>query len=243
MAIEFITSHWWLLLWASLVLITISNWFMVEAGKNFYYDRWTSRKFSIIDLQFPSSARYYAYIMISLISEDKKNIKDYTPLKALVRSLWWDFLFMAGIYPFIALLAIQFSPEMRFQNFYTYLVLLQGFAWLFDILENLTVFYTLKHPKFFLVTKDHDYIIRDEEQKERPIYFIYKYVVLFKWIFALSGLFISLMSILYNQIYTENYTLSSIRNGSLTLLILLIAIGFGRFLHSKVNKLVKSPNE
>ena len=218
---DFVIKYWWLFIWITLALILTANWFMVEAGRSLYYDRWTRRAFSIIDLQFPSSARYYSYIMTSLIKENKKSPGKYTPLKALKRCLWWDFIFMFGIYPFIALVAIHLACRMDYKLFLV-LAIAQCAAWLFDLLENGIIFYTMKHPKLFLVTKYHDNTIRDEEQKERTVYFFYKYVVLIKWIIALSGLIFSLLTVLYIYLYQGKYTNHSLANVLITLILFLL---------------------
>lgn len=95
--------------------------------------------FSILDLQFPSSeAELY-----TLIRHLPPNAR-----RALKAHLWVDYLFMAGLYPAIALLCLILGTKTGAGQYFFWLVAaLQGFAWLFDAMENAWLLRKLRKPE------------------------------------------------------------------------------------------------
>jgi len=100
------------------------------------------------------------------------------PVKSLLRfHLRFDFVFMAGVYPGIAILCLWAAvrtPNPRYRKILQGFAMLQALAWYSDIRENLFLFQWIKDPG----------TITDLTGYHR--------VVWIKWILAISGLFIAL---------------------------------------------------
>lgn len=138
----------------TIVLIT-AIWMTRIARRFFFRDRDGLRRiFNILDLQFPVSD-----------SELTGMIRDMLPgvRKAVRLHLWVDFLFMAGLYPSIALLCYMLGEKTGMGIYFFWIIgALQGGAWLCDILENVFLLRKLRKPEpgkqfssysFFVYTK------------------------------------------------------------------------------------------
>lgn len=233
---EFIDEYWWYLIYAFFAIIAITTFFMRRAALGFIYDRWTERTFSIMDLEFPTSVRYYTYIMTSL--KMKYNVSEKLPLISLRKNLYWDFLFMAGIYPFIALLVLH-AAKFDFINssLFKLIAISQLLAWLLDVIENCLILKTTKNPKYFLKNPVDNLKIEDSEQESRPIFKIYKFIVVLKWVIALVGIFFSLVPIFYVFLFNKYYTNDSKWHGIFfTFLLLCTLLLFQYLTNNSKNK-------
>lgn len=230
-----IIEYWWTFVWISLGMAIVGYWIMATSVHHLTYDRWTTRTFSIMDLEFPSSARYYAYIMTSL--RKMENAGNSKPLRALRKNLYWDFLFMFGLFPFIALLCFHVASLGGWSsNIFMALALLQLPALILDMVENIVIFRTLKIPKLFIRTDRYDLTLYDDEQEHTSLFRFYKGIVKAKWIIALTGLILSLIAILYVLIFTERYQETSLWLGIITIIVVVIALFIGWKLQSRTVK-------
>lgn len=97
--------------------------------------------------------------------------------KVLQYHLYFDFVFMAGVFPGIAslcMITFHKTPGKLVRNFLFFLAAVQVLGWGFDLLENYYLLKWLDKP-----------IIPGEFSR-------YTFFVLSKWIIALSGLAVSL---------------------------------------------------
>ena len=186
---QFILEYLWLFLLISFMVTAATTYLMGKQARQFYYLRDTVvLHFSIFDLEFPGSQETIKNILQGIDKLATKPgcedclKKSADSKKALKNNLLCDFIFMAGIYPFIALLCIATAYKMTYWGRYIFLglAILQLVAWLFDILENLYLLNKMKNP--------------DTLSK---LYTAYKNIVIAKWIFAVTGLICSLFGLLY----------------------------------------------
>lgn len=99
--------------------------------------------------------------------------------------LYFDFIFMAGVYPGIASLCMMASEKINRRALKIFLFGLAFFqlaAWAFDIIENYYLLKWLNHP-----------VIGDE-------FGFYHIVVYTKWVIALTGVFFALGLIIVKRL-------------------------------------------
>jgi hypothetical protein len=146
---------------------------MSVLAKKFRTHYGVTRKFSITDLEFPSSRRDYHKIINGIYRlPDSAKI-----LSALRGNLLVDFLFMPAIYGLIFILCMSVSTKMesRWGEFgFQLFAWLQLLAWLLDMIENIYMLSHLKEVKM------------DQTFKDAPMR-AFKYMVHTKWIIALLG--------------------------------------------------------
>lgn len=157
-----------------------------------------------MDIEFPTSARYYAYIMTSIAREYENakeppgNVKKTTNYY-LRTNLYLDFVFIFPAYTSVAIMCCHVSSDLGFlPGAFKILAFLQIGALLLDAGENIFILATLKKPKLFLNTEDTSHDMKDDELTPNGVYTAYKLVVFFKWLFVGVGLIASLMAIFYH---------------------------------------------
>ena len=167
--------------WRSLFLfcfgIAVATMFIMEwlAG-----DFWVNdQKFSILGLELFYSKRH----VLDVLTQIKQPARI-----ALNYQLVFDFVFMTGIYPAIASLCMMVREKINrksIQNVLFALAMLQPVAWAFDIVKNSYLLNWLEKPE-----------IGDE-------FSIYHNIVAAKWLIALIGVFISIITWLFKNVINQ----------------------------------------
>lgn len=132
-------------------------------------------KFTMAGLEISYSKEKVAAIMSGVDSHTKS---------VLGYQLYFDFAFMAGVYPGIAALCMIAREKLvspGFRKFFFMLAFMQSLAWVADINENLYLLRWLKQP-----------VIGDN-------FSLYHFIVYAKWIMALAGFFISVFVLLLTR--------------------------------------------
>ncbi len=173
----------------------------------------STRKFSIMNLEFPSSP-------LDIVNTIRGIYKLPEPasgksLKALKNNLYIDFLFMPAIYGSIFLLCMHVSSKTTWLGHPAFALFawLQIVCWLFDVIENI-----------YLLRK----IQPEVEASSNLVHNLYRYLVVIKWGIALLGGVCALMVLLYFW-FTGRYN----HNNLYFVFILLIEIA-GLFLLKKL---------
>lgn len=172
----------WCLFFGLLALFFITYRIMSRQSKSFKFQRGVAiTSFSIMDLEFPGNEASISKIVngIHQLPEPLAS----KSLAALKGNLRVDFLFMAAVYPFIALLCYHTAVLMQHFGRWVFLglAILQAVAWLFDILENIYQLHKIKKP----------YPAQPKRNKQ------YKTMVLLKWAFATTGLITAISAHFY----------------------------------------------
>jgi hypothetical protein len=167
--------------WKSLFLfclgIVIATSFIMEwlAG-----DFWIGdEKFSIPGLELFYSKREILTVLIQIKQPARI---------ALNYQLIFDFAFMAGIYPGIASLSMMVREKINrksIKNVLFALAMLQPVAWAFDIVENSYLLNWMEKPEI------------GEE------FSIYHNIVIAKWLIALTGVLISIITWLFKNVINQ----------------------------------------
>lgn len=126
------------------------------------------QKFTIIGLEI-SYTREKVTAILSGLDDHVRTILRY--------HLWFDFLFMAGAYPGIAILCLMARNKVTgivLQKVLMTLAALQLMAWTCDVLENYCLLKWIKKP-----------VIGNEFK-------LYHFIVVVKWIIALAGAFLAI---------------------------------------------------
>jgi hypothetical protein len=132
-------------------------------------------KFTMTGLEISYSKEKVMAIIAGIDSHTKSVLGD---------QLYFDFAFMAGVYPGIAALCMIAKEKLLspgFRKCIFILALLQTLAWIADINENL---YLLKWIKLPVIENDFG---------------LYHFFVYTKWIIALTGFFISVFVLLLKR--------------------------------------------
>ena len=167
--------------WRSLFLfclgIVIATSFIMEWLAN---DFWIGdEKFSILGLELFYSKRE----ILTILTQIKQPARI-----ALNYQLIFDFAFMAGIYPGIASLCMMVREKINWkgiQNVLFALAMLQPIAWVFDIVENGYLLNWMEKPEI------------GEE------FSIYHNIVAAKWLIALIGVLISIITWLFKNVINQ----------------------------------------
>ena len=167
--------------WRSLSLfclgIVIATSFIMEWLAS---DFWIGdEKFSILGLELFYSKREIL-IILTQIKQPARIALNY--------QLIFDFAFMAGIYPGIASLCMMVREKINrksIQNVLFALAMLQPVAWVFDIVENSYLLNWMEKPEI------------GEE------FSIYHNIVAAKWLIALIGVFISIITWLFKNVINQ----------------------------------------
>lgn len=106
-------------------------------NKNFFTMHVVIRKFSILDLEFPPSAKDLNYFIKDIFNLPGNLSKKTT--KALRRQLLIDFLFMPALYGTIFILSMKVSIAMTYfgHKLFAIFAWMQFIAWFCDIAENI----------------------------------------------------------------------------------------------------------
>jgi len=166
-------SVFWILLGVLFLVFLITLKIMTGQSKHFQFQRGIAiTRFSIMDMEFPGSEHSISNIILGIhkLPEDLSRAS----MKALKGNLYTDFVFMAAVYPFIALLCYHTAELMQHfgRAVFLSLALLQLLAWGFDLVENYYLFHKIRKP----------YPAQPRRLKQ------YKNMVLWKWGIATTGL-------------------------------------------------------
>jgi len=151
-------------------------------SRNFLTRYRSIRKFSILDLEFPSSAQDLVKIIGGMYRLPK--IESEKSIRSLRNSLYIDFAFMPAIYGSVFLLCMHVSEKFSWIGVSVFAVFawFQGLSWIFDIIENIYLLQKIKP---------------DAVQSSALVHELYRYMVIAKWAIALFGGVCSLMALLY----------------------------------------------
>jgi len=137
-------SEGWTIFCFLLGVITVTILIMTFQGRNFYTQDVVLRRFSIMDLQFPSSPLELENLVkgIFALPADRSQ----KTLRALKGQLYVDFLFMPAAYGAIFILCMHVASKMSTfgQQLFSILAWAQVFAWICDIIENIFLLINLK---------------------------------------------------------------------------------------------------
>jgi hypothetical protein len=127
----------WNWLCISMAITLFTSFLMHLQSAQFYTNDVLIRKFSILDMQFPATARELPNLIngIYLLPAPQQQ----KTLRALRGQLWLDFLFMPAFYGSIFLLCMQVAGKMEASGriFFAVLAWLQFVPWICDIIEGI----------------------------------------------------------------------------------------------------------
>lgn len=173
------TWFWLCLAFGTVLLIQILK---TKYSSNLYTRDGSTRKFSILDLEFPSSPTEISNIIkgIYRLTSDRS----LASIKSLKTHLILDLFFMPGLYGTVFLLCMHVSSKTVWIGHPAFALFawLQGVAWIFDIIENIYLYKKIKP---------------DSLSSSPGIHFLYRYMVIAKWGILLFGGVCSVMVILY----------------------------------------------
>lgn len=135
----------------------------------------TGEKFTILGLEL-FYAKEKVMTVLSGLDGHVKTILSY--------HLYFDFAFMAGVYPGIAALCMMAREKLSvivLKKLFFVLAAMQLIAWAGDIAENLFLLKWIKHP-----------VIGNEFDS-------YHVIVIVKWLIALTGVFFSVPVLLFRR--------------------------------------------
>jgi hypothetical protein len=142
------------------------------------------RRFSIMDLEFPATAKELVTLIKGLYRLPKKE-QSQQSVRALKGQLYVDFLFMPFAYGTVFLLCMQVANKMELpagRGVYVVLAWLQGVSWLCDIIENAYLLQKIKPEPVESTTAVHKAYVRLE---------------MIKWGIVLTGVISSIACICY----------------------------------------------
>lgn len=134
---QLIIENGWLLICFTTGLFLLIGFVMRVQGSRFCTLDVVVRKFSIMDLEFPSSPREITNIINGIYGlPEEKGTKT---LRFLRAQLYTDFLFMPAAYGSIFIACIKVAEKMSSVGHGLFLVLawLQVIAWALDVIENI----------------------------------------------------------------------------------------------------------
>ena len=207
---------WFCITFGVMLLIVL---IMHQQTRYFYTRDVVERKFSILDLQLPSSAQELVNLIKGIF--DLPDDQSQKTLKALRRHLYIDFIFMPAAYGSIFLLCYLAAGKMTNLGHPVFLILawLQIIAWLCDIIENI---YLLKNlnPGIVLSTP--------------AVHKAYQVLEITKFGIALTGVVCSVFGFLYFWLVGKYLYISLHYLVIIIAEILLFVIG-GKLLYEKYN--------
>jgi hypothetical protein len=164
------------------VIMVITSIVMGNLSRSFYTVDVVRRKFSIIDLELPASAKEIANVIKGIYKLKDKECG--TVIKALRKQLYVDFIFMPAAYGSIFILCMQLSWKLSSgeAEFFIILAYLQSVAWICDIVENI-----------FLLNQ----IRPDIRPCGKGVFTAYRVLEAMKWGFSLLGAVCGLSSALF----------------------------------------------
>lgn len=135
----------WPLFCISFGFMLILSFFMGLQSKRFYTKDVVVKKFSIMDLEMPATARE----LVNLIKGLYKLPEDVSKrsIRALKGQLYLDFLFMPCAYGSIFIICMLVSGKMQMSfgmNVFSVLAWLQIVPWICDIIENIYLLRKIK---------------------------------------------------------------------------------------------------
>ena len=173
-------------------------------SRNFYTNDVVIRKFTMMDLELPASAREIVNLIKGIYLLPSKGIQK--TLRSLKGQLYADFIFMPAAYGSIFLLCMQVSLKTSSTAHWILAIIawLQVMAWLCDIIENI-----------YLLNK----IRPDVVVSGNAIHNAYTILEFIKWSIILTGVICSVFALLYFWL-AGDYASNSLRY----LVIILIEI-------------------
>ena len=189
-----IISSWPLLcfIFGGVLFLTV---IMNRQSAHFYTKDVVLRKFSIMDLQIPSTPAELVNLIKGLYQLPPADSA--ITVKALRGQLYIDFIFMPFAYGAIAILCVQLSMKMSTpfgKNIFIIFAYLQLIAWLCDIIENIYLLQKIKPGV---------------EPSSPALHKAYLVMECFKWGIALIGLNCAIAATFYFWL-TGKYTASSL---------------------------------
>ncbi|KIO77626.1 hypothetical protein TH53_08240 [Pedobacter lusitanus] len=166
------------------MIFIITSAIMIRQSRNFFYLDGTKKRFSILNLEFPSSRSSISI----LIRQIKKLpvIESKMVFSALRGHLYTDFFFMPGVYVGVLLLCLTASCESSgyISDLFKALAWLQPLAWFCDIIENIYLLGQLKKPipasaRFFI---------------------FYRLLEITKWGLSFTGFLLAILQLIYHHL-------------------------------------------
>lgn len=171
------TSNLWFYFAICFTVFLFTTYIMARVAKHFCMNKAGANvPFSIMDLELPLSERELVNIILTMPDNARRAVKHHLNV---------DYLFMAAVYPGIALLCGIAANKMDHIGkwFFWLLAALQVVPWLFDVLENIYLAGKLRNP------------VVNEQNPKAFTSFIWRVQV--KFIIALAGAICAVFALLY----------------------------------------------
>ncbi|MEP7264224.1 MAG: hypothetical protein ABI772_06995 [Bacteroidota bacterium] len=218
-------------LWFSIAFaaMLVTSLMMSHQAAGFLTRDGSLRKFSILDLQLPSSPNDIPNILGGIFRLPEGKIR--YALKSLKNHLYIDFLYMPAVYGCIFLLCMHVSSKTVSigHPWFAAFAWLQILAWIFDMIENIYLLTQIKERRTPPVP------INNVPEKIHRIYISYKYMVLTKWMIALLGGICSLMVLLYFWI-TGKYNPDNLFYSIVIIVEIIAFIALSKYMSRKKNQ-------
>lgn len=217
------TWFWFTVAFAVMLFATL---LMNKQAAGFLTRDGSMRKYSILDLQLPSSPNDIPNILGGIFRLPEGKIR--YAKKSLVNHLAIDFLYMPATYGCIFLLCMHVSSKTVSigHPWFAAFAWLQLLAWLLDIIENSYLLTQIKPRTTPPVP------INNVPPNIKRTYLSYKYMVLTKWMIALLGGICSLMVLLYFWI-TGNYNPDNLFYSLVIIVEIVAFIMIGKYINRK----------
>lgn len=199
----------WICFLASSTLTMIFAYIMHRQSLMLFTRIGTKKKFSVMDLEFPSSSVDLRKVLSGINKLEPKQI--IKTKKALKGNLYVDFLFMPFAYFTIFLLCMHIA-DRNGNPVFAILAWLQVITWICDLWENSYILKIYKSVNSVNSVPAVNLNCIDEKNcstafdhyKEESGFIVFKYMVRIKWAIALAGLICSLLMLFYYWI-TRQY--------------------------------------
>jgi hypothetical protein len=203
----------WLLFTMSFGLMLIVTFVMMQQARNFCTKDVIVRKFSIMELEVPATAKELVNLIKGLYElPNEESQKSITALKGQLKV---DFLYMPFAYGSIFLLCWRVAQKMHTafgQSIFLTLAFLQLVPWLLDIIENIYLLNKI-NPNI----KKVDVRLLEKDGLAQSKHKRYLFMEAIKWGVALIALVCSSSAVFYFWL-TGNYS-----SASLNFLLIVIA--------------------
>jgi len=156
----------WLLFTIAFTLLLVVSFIMQLQSRHFYTQDVIVKKFSIMELEVPATAKEL-YNIITGLFQLPPDVSARS-LRALRRQLWLDFLFMPLAYGCIFLLCWRVAHKMHlFAGYLVFMALAIGqiIPWICDIIENCFLLSQLKPDVKAMSEGKHRWYLRMEALK------------------------------------------------------------------------------
>ncbi len=177
-------------------IMLLISFLMALQSRHFYTMDVVKRKFSIMDLEIPSTAVELKNLIAGLYNLPPEQSRK--SINSLKGQLFLDFLYMPFAYGCIIIACSLITEKMEHragQLVFTALALLQFLSWLFDIIENI-----------YLLLK----IRPDVKESSRGVHKAYLVMEAAKWGIALTGAICAIAALCYFWL-AGNYASASVQ--------------------------------